>query len=67
MIITCLVCQRNMQPLATQAHEKRDNAHTSYRCMDCECCILVIDNIDKTKQQLRELQTQTNTITDEES
>jgi hypothetical protein len=55
-----------MYPLSTQAHVKRGNAHTSYRCDDCECCILIIDDIEETKQRVRELEIEANTITDEE-
>jgi hypothetical protein len=66
MIVTCLICQRNMYPLATQAHAKRGNAHTSYRCTDCECCVLIIDDINATKQRVRELEIEANTRTDDE-
>lgn len=54
-----------MVPMETRAHERSETAHTLYRCVDCNACVNIIDDLEKTKQQLRELLILVNTETEE--
>ncbi len=65
MNVSCITCQKNMFPLETTPHEKLGKAKTIYRCSSCNGCICIIDDLEETKQQLRDLLILTNTETEE--
>ncbi len=70
MIIHCVVCQTNMVVIETETHEKLETATTLYRCIHCDSCIRIIDDIEENKQELRRLSlllVQSGTETDEEN
>ncbi len=55
MNVRCEVCQKKMITIETKAHEKLKTANTLYICHGCNACIRIIDDLDETKQELREL------------
>ncbi len=65
MNVSCVTCQTNMVPMETKAHEKLQTAKTLYRCDTCSICICIIDNLEETKQQLRDLLILVGTETEE--
>ena len=55
MNVSCIVCRMKMKVLTTTAHKSSGKARTVYRCTGCESCVEIIDDLDETKQELREL------------
>jgi ribosomal protein S14 len=55
-----------MTVLSTQTHQKGKRVETLYRCEDCECCVAVKDQIELTRQKLREMEIELNTIRNDE-